>query len=110
MLVKYLHERKEIDNSQNTGCKPSKLTLEYYVLEEEGDGMTSYISAESCAHYGVMVVLNDSLASPETKFLRDVTPYEAEARKYARILAENCVTPCGLLDVMEDLVADAVSL
>ena len=113
MLVKYLHERKEVNYSLSENNRPSTLTLEYYVLEEESGGIAGMDSKDRVdigARYGVMVVMNDNHASTESRSLRDVTYCEAEARDYARILADHYVTPCGMLDVMEDLVADAASL
>lgn len=110
MLVKYLHERKEVNCSEIESNKQRKLTLEYYVLREDSDTKATTIGAGIGDRYGVMVVMDNSVASRESRVLHDVTPYETEARKYAQILAEHCVTPCVMLDVMEDLVAGAASL
>ena len=110
MIVKYLHERKEVDCSIYENSKPDTMTLEYYVLEEDGGCAARQEAAGFGARYGLMVVMNGSQAPLESRALRDVTPDAAEARRYARILAEHYVTPCGMLDVMEDLVAGAASL
>ena len=110
MIVKYLHERKEVDYSYCENSEPNKLNLEYYVLEEEGGGMPTPGALGRGARYGLMVVMGNSSSPLESRSLRDVTPIEAEARRYARILADHYVTPCGMMDVIEDLVAEGASL
>jgi hypothetical protein len=107
--VLYLQEHREITPAYDDPAQASKkITLDYYLMENEV-GYEIYNSGKARAEtvrgagYGIRITKAEGAAFEEIS-APDITVEQTRARRLIRLLADNDVTPCGLPDVLEELL------
>ena len=111
-MTNYIHEQKEIsytvwDNGAASNDTRT-MRLSYYAREYENEWGYHAVGNDKAAlvnivAYGIGIIKTESGALEE-EYIAGVTGDAAAAREIVKLLADNCVTPCGLADVLSDIL------
>lgn len=102
MFQKIIHVRKTIDKTGGYELdKP--IELEYYLLDSRTGYCNNQIGAKV---YGIGISKKVSDSCFEEMFVKDFSCCKETAIKTIYQLANHDVTPIGLLDIYQDILAD----
>lgn len=100
MLKKFLEKQLTVDSYD--GVKLDQpVELEYYLIEHAPEGNLMH---ESNKAYGLGIVRKIGENCFEEKVVRNYSDCPVKTKNMLEILAVNSVTPCGMLQVLDDLL------
>jgi hypothetical protein len=101
MFKKYMERKFSVDSYDGVRLDPP-IDLEYYLIEN--DPADSHVYDDSCKAYGMGIVRKIGDSCFEEKMVRHYSNCPVETRNVLVILADNSVTPCCMLQVLDDLL------
>lgn len=101
MLKKFLERQITVDSYDGVRLD-SPIELEYYLIEN--DQANSLMHDDSSKAYGLGIVRKISENCLEEKVVRNYSNCPVKTKSMLEILAVNSVTPCGMLQVLDDLL------
>lgn len=101
MLKKYLERQLLVESYDEVRLK-DPIELEYYLIESEAENITLNDSGRT---YGLGIVRRIGDKCFEEKIVRNYSSSPDETRTVLELLAGNSVTPCCMLQVLDDLLA-----